>query len=256
MSPALLWSFARQELIDRYAGSALGFAWAFLQPLVTLFIFVVIFGQVMAARLPGLSDTHGYSIYLVSGMLPWLAFANTLSRTSSVFVDKKGILSKVGLSLPMLPVFIVLAESLTFLIGFSLFMVFLIVVGFPVKPTILILPWVFLVQQMFALGLGLILAVLNVFLRDVREFVGILVQIWFWLTPIVWTPQIVSAELFSFLGYINPMVAITSAYHAMFIPGMTPDYTMLTMTALLASGLLGLGYVFIKRMEKDVRDFL
>jgi lipopolysaccharide transport system permease protein len=256
MSPALLWSFARQELIDRYAGSALGFGWAFLQPLVTLFIFVVIFGQVMAARLPGLSDTHGYSIYLVCGMLPWLAFSNTLARTSSVFVDKKGILSKVGLSLPMLPVFIVLAETLTFMIGFGLFMLFLLVVGFPVKPALLVLPWVFVVQQMFALGLGLILAVLNVFLRDVREFVSILVQIWFWLTPIVWTPNIVSPELFRLLGYINPMVPVTSAYHAMFIPGMTPDYDLLTLTAVLACILLALGYVFVKRMERDVRDFL
>lgn len=256
MSPALLWSFARQELIDRYAGSALGFAWAFLQPMVTLFIFVVIFGKVMAARLPGLSDTYGYSVYLVSGMLPWLAFANTLARTSSVFIDKKGILSKVGLSLPMLPVFIVLAETLTFLIGFALFMLFLLLVGFPLKHELVILPWVFVVQQMLALGLGLIMAVLNVFLRDVREFVGILVQIWFWLTPIVWTPNIVPPELLRLLSYINPMVPVTTAYHSMFIPGTVPDYNLLTVTALLASVSLGVGYVFVKRMERDVRDFL
>lgn len=256
MSPALLWSFARQELIDRYAGSALGFAWAFLQPMVTLFIFVVVFGQIMAARLPGVSDTYGYSVYLVAGTLPWLAFANTLARTSSVFVDKKGILSKVGLSLPALPVFIVLAETLTFLIGFGLFMLFMLAVGFPLKPALLVLPWVFLVQQMLALGLGLIMAVLNVFLRDIREFVTVLVQVWFWLTPIVWTPTIVSPELFRLLGYINPMVALTSAYHAMFIPGITPDYDSLAMTAVLASLLLGLGYAFVKRVERDVRDFL
>lgn len=256
MTPALLWSFARQELVDRYAGSALGFAWAFLQPLVTLFIFVVIFGQVMAARLPGLSSTYGYSIYLVAGMLPWLAFANTLTRTSSVFVDKKGILSKVGLSLPMLPIFIVVAECVTFLIAMLLFIGFLLLAGFPLKAEILILPWVFLIQQMFALGLGMILAVLNVFLRDVREFVGILMQIWFWMTPIVWTPQIVSGELYAWLARINPMVTVLEAYHGMYLPGQTPDYLALMPIAVLAVLCLAAGYLFVKRLEKDIRDFL
>lgn len=255
MTPALLWNFARQELVDRYAGSALGFAWAFLQPIVTLFIFVVIFGQVMSARLPGVSDTHGYGIYLASGMLPWIAFANTLSRASSVFVDKKGVLSKVGLSLPMLPVFIVLAESVTYVIGLVIFMLVLVMLSHAPEPQVLILPWVFLIQQMLALGMGLILAVLNVFLRDVREAVAMVIQLWFWVTPIVWAPQIVPPELYRVISMVNPMAPITSAYHAMFLPG-TIDYTALMLLAVLATAMLGAGYVFVKRMEKDVRDFL
>lgn len=256
MTPALLWSFTRQELIDRYAGSVLGVAWVFLQPLFTLFIFVVIFGQVMAARLPGVASTYGYSIYLVAGMLPWLAFANTLSRTSSVFVDKKGILSKVGLSLPMLPIFIVLAECITFLIALSLFLIFLLVAGHPLEPEFLVLPWVFAVQQMLALGLGMIFAVLNVFIRDIREFIGILTQMWFWMTPIVWTPQIISPRLYEWLSMLNPMVPIINTYHAMYLPVGAPHYPKLALIAVLAVAVLGLGYFFVKRMERDVRDFL
>ncbi len=256
MSLALLWSFARQEVVDRYAGSALGFAWAFLQPVVTLCIFIVIFGQIMAARLPGLSDTYGYSIYLISGMLPWMAFTNTLTRCSSIFVDKKGILSKVGLSLPLLPIFIVLAELVTFLISLSLFLIFLLLAEFPFKPELLVLPWVFLIQQMLALGVGIILAVLHVFLRDVREFVGIFLQIWFWMTPIVWTPATISAQLYQEFMLFNPMVSIVSAYHAMFLPGQTIDYSTLMWLAAMATVVLGGAYVFVKRMEKDIRDFL
>lgn len=256
MTPALLWSFARQELVDRYAGSALGFAWAFLQPLVTLTIFVVIFGQVMAARLPGLASTYGYSIYLIAGMLPWLAFANTLSRTASVFVEKKSILSKVGLSLPMLPVFIVLAECVTLLISLSLFLLFLLIKGMPPKPEFLLFPFVFAVQQMLALGLGMIFAVLNVFVRDVREFVGILMQIWFWMTPIVWTSQILSENLYYWLGIFNPMLPVVTAYHAMYLPGLTIDYSALMIITLVSGSVLALGYFLVKSLEKDVRDFL
>lgn len=256
MSPALLWSFARQELVDRYAGSALGFAWAFMHPLVMLFIFVVIFGQIMAARLPGVDDAYGYSVYLVAGMLPWLAFSNTLTRAASVYVDKKGVLSKIALSLPTLPVFIVLAESLSFVIGLVFFVLVLLLLGMPLKPQLLLLPWVFLIQQILALGLGFVFAVLNVFLRDVREFAAILVQLWFWLTPIVWVPTIVPTHLYQTLGFINPMIPITTSYQAMFVGDSSPNYTQLAAVACIASVLFGLGYVFVKRMEKDVRDFL
>lgn len=256
MNIALLWNFSRQELVDRYAGSALGFTWAFLQPLVTLFIFVVIFGQVMGARLPGYSGTYGYSIYLVSGMLPWLAFGNTLARTASVFQDKKAILTKVGLSLPVLPIFIVIAESITFAISLVFFVFFLFLVGELPKPELVILPWVFLGHQMLALGLGLIFAVLNVFLRDVREFVAILVQIWFWLTPIVWTPQILSSQRYDLLAALNPMIPFISTYHAMFVPGLAINYDALTRQVVFAGIVLGLAYVAVRRMEKDVRDFL
>ena len=256
MTPALIWSFARQELVDRYAGSALGFLWAFLQPLVMMFIFVVIFGQLMGARLPGVGSAHGYSIYLVSGMLPWLAFSNTLARTATVFVDKKNVLSKVGLSLTVLPIFIVVAEAATFGIGLLLFGVFLLFVQQAPSADVLALPWIFLVQQMLAMGLGMILGVLNVFLRDVREFCNVLVQLWFWATPIVWAPQIMSPEQFAWLKLLNPLASVMSGYQAIFMGNARPDYDALSVVAVGAAVTLALGYLFIKRMEKDIRDLI
>ena len=217
MRPALIWNFTRKELVDRYAGSSLGFAWAFIKPLVLLFIFVVIFGGIMGARLPGVEGGWAYSIYLVSGMLPWLAFSSTLMRTATVFVDKQHLLSKVGLSLPVLPLFIVLAETVTFIIAFGLFTVLLLAIDHPWRVEALALPLVFAVQQALALGIGLFLAALNVFLRDVREFVGVLTQLWFWLTPIVWVSSIVDTGLYSTLYRLNPLLPLTEAYHAMFI---------------------------------------
>lgn len=256
MTPALIWSFARQELVDRYAGSALGFAWAFVQPVFMMFIYIVIFGELMGSRLPGVALRDGYSIYLVAGMLPWLAFANTLARTATVFVDKKPVLSKVGLSLTMLPLFVVLAETATFVIGLALFGVYLLLAGHAPSPHLLTLPWIFLVQQMLALGIGLILAVLNVFLRDVREFSGIFVQLWFWFTPIVWTPQIMSPELFARLKMLNPMASVVTAYQAIFLGNARPDYSTLALVAVLAAATLAVGYLFVRRMEKDVRDVI
>lgn len=257
MNASLLWSFARQELVDRYAGSALGFGWAFLQPIVTLFIYVVIFGHIMSARLPGVDSVFAYSVYLVAGMLPWMAFSNTLVRATSIFVERRGILTKVNLSLAALPVFIVLAESITFFMSLALFLALLPVLGFSMpKPHVLLLPWIFLIQQLLALGLGMFFAVLNVFLRDLREFVTVLVQLWFWVTPIAWVPQILPPGMYDLLSAINPMAAVTGAYQSMFVGQTVPDYHHLAWVAFFACVILGLGYAFMKHLERDLRDFL
>ena len=256
MRPALIWSFARQELVDRYAGSMLGFVWAFVQPMVMMFIFVVIFGQLMGGRLPGVDTAYGYAIYLVAGMLPWIAFSNTLARTATVFVDKKNVLSKVGLSLTMLPLFIVVAETATFAIGVLLFGGLLALAGHAPSADVLALPWIFLVQQMLALGIGMILGVLNVFLRDVREFVNVLIQLWFWATPIVWAPQIMSPARFEQLKRFNPMANVATAYQGAVLGNARPDYDSLALVAVAAACTLAAGYVFVRRMEKDMRDVI
>jgi len=256
MRPALVCNFARQELVDRYAGSLLGFAWAFIQPLVLLFIFVVIFGSIMGARLPGAESGWGYSVYLIAGMLPWLAFSSTLMRTATVFVDKQHVLAKVGLSLPVIPLFIVLAESITFVIALSLFAVLLLVIDHPWRPEVLALPLVFAVQQALALGLGLMLATLNVFLRDVREFVGVLTQLWFWLTPIVWVPGIVDTSLYSILYRLNPLLPLTEAYHAMFVGEAALPLGSLAAVSALAAAALGLGWFTVYWLEREIRDSL
>lgn len=256
MTPALIWNFARQELIDRYAGSSLGFTWAFIQPIVLLFIFVVIFGGIMGSRLPGVENSWGYSIYLISGMLPWLAFSSTLARTATVFTDKKHVLSKVGLSLTVLPVFIVVAETVTFIIALSIFFVLLIVLQEPWRPEALLLIPVFAIQQALAMGLGLLLATLNVFLRDVREFVNVFMQLWFWVTPIVWVPGIVGGGLYAYLEVLNPLIPLTEAYHAMFVGDRGIDYLSLALIAALAGGLLLLGLLLVRVLEREIRDTL
>ena len=256
MNPALIWNFARQELIDRYAGSSLGFAWAFVQPLVLMFIFVVVFGGIMGARLPGSGGSWAYSIYLIAGMLPWQAFSSTLSRTATVFTDKKRVLSKVGLSLPLLPLFIVLAETLTFLIAFSLFVLLLLVLRHPWRPEALLLPVIFVLQQGLALGLGLLLATLNVFLRDVREFVKVVTQLWFWVTPIVWVPSVVGSALYDTLYRLNPLVPLTETYHAMFVGERGFDFPALALIALLSAGFLAMGLYLVRSLEREIRDSL
>ncbi|MBK5969017.1 MULTISPECIES: ABC transporter permease [Thiorhodovibrio] len=257
MSPLLLLNFTRQDFVDRYAGSAFGAAWAFIHPLVMIFIFTVIFANVMGARLAGEEgSTYGYPIYLVSGLLPWLAFANTVSRSSTVFFEKRNIISKIQVTLAYLPIYIVLSESVTFAISLSLFLGFLAIIGQLPNNLILLLPLIFILQQIFAFGLGLFFGVLNVFLQDIKEMVGVLFTFWFWLTPIVWVSDIAPVWVQNLQALLNPAYLFVAAYRDIFVHGVVPDFTALSQLAIIAHATLLLSWFVLKALEKDVRDFL
>ena len=130
----LIIELAKRDFIERYSGSALGFVWSFIYPLINILIYMVIFGSLMGARLPGMSSVWGYGVYLISGLVPWMAFANTVTRSSTVFLDKKNIISKINVDLPTLPLFILLSETITFCVTFVIFFLLLLITGFVFTP--------------------------------------------------------------------------------------------------------------------------
>ncbi|MCG5495696.1 ABC transporter permease [Ectothiorhodospira variabilis] len=256
MNLALLLQFTKQDFVDRYSGSVLGGLWAFIHPLVMIFIFVVIFANVMGTRLPGISSVYSYGIYLVAGLLPWMAFANTINRCATVFLDKRNIIGKVRVSLHFLPLYVVISEALTFLIAYMIFMLFLVFTGAMPGQVLIIIPFVFLVQQVLALGLGLIFGVLNVFLRDIKEMVTVLMTFWFWLTPIVWVMDIVPPVVQQIQQHVNPAFLFVDAYHQIMVHGHLPDIGGLMKLVLIGHAVLLLAYLMLRWLEKDIRDFL
>ncbi|EGV27855.1 ABC-2 type transporter [Thiorhodococcus drewsii AZ1] len=256
MNLFLLLDFTRQDFVDRYSGSVLGASWAFIHPLVMIFIFTVIFANVMGARLPGDSSSYSYTLYLVSGLLPWMAFANTVTRGSTVFLDRRNIIAKIPLDLAYLPIYIVVSEGVAFLISMAIFMGFLLIIGkLPGEP-FLFLPLVFILQQIFAFGLGLLFGVLNVFLRDIKEMVGIMLTFWFWLTPIVWVPDVAPQLVQDFQHYLNPAYLFIAAYRDIFVHDQMPDFGALSRLVVIAHATLLAAWFLLKSLERDVRDFL
>lgn len=157
MNNALLINLARQELVDRYAGSVLGSGWAILRPLVNILIFVLVFSKVMGARLALLGSPpseYSYSIYLVSGLLVWNAFSETILRITTVFQDKAALIGKIKLSLPQLPFFIITTEAVIYVLSMAFFAVFLLSIDYPVGWHWAWLLVIFLVQQVLAYALG------------------------------------------------------------------------------------------------------
>lgn len=255
MNLALLWHFTRQDLVDRYAGSMLGGLWTFVQPIATMLVFILVFSRIMSARLPEVGGAHSYSIYLISGLLGWIAFSSSLMRTTQVFLDRAHFITRIPVSLPMLPLSIVLGDTIIFALSLAFFGLFLIFVGHRPDPLPLLwIPLVFALQQAFAYTLGLILACFSVFYRDIKEAVGVLLQLWFWLTPIVYVDSILADEIRTWLQF-NPIYPVVDAYHAALLGG-SIDITGLARLLLLVGILAFVGRWVFRRLESDIRDLL
>jgi lipopolysaccharide transport system permease protein len=251
----LIADLAKRDFTERYSGSVLGFAWSFIYPLINILIYMIIFGNLMGARLPGMTSMWGYGIYLISGIVPWTAFANTVTRSSTVFLDKKNIITKIHLDLPTLPLFIVISETITFIVTLLIFLGILLFTGFSFSPYLAFIPVIYFIQQLFAYALGLFLAMFVVFLKDLREVVTIGFQIWFWFTPIVYVFEILP-PLAQQILFWNPALAFISAYHDVFILEKMPSFLYLSLVLIMSSILIIVDYIIFKKLEKDIRDFI
>lgn len=258
MNISLLLNFTKQDLIDRYSGSVLGGAWSFILPLVNILIFVLVFSNIMGAKLAAFGadfNQYGYSIYLVAGMLAWTAFSNSVVRTTNIFQEKGGLIAKVNMSLIWLPLYILLTETVIFIISMGFFLLFLLLIGFPITWHWLLIPCLYLIQQTLAYSLGFIFATLSVFIRDIREMVNVMIQLWFWCTPIVYVIHIIP-EFAQKLFQLNPMFIIINAYRDLIIFHRIPELGGVSILLLISVFLLSLALYSFKRLERDVRDFI
>jgi lipopolysaccharide transport system permease protein len=255
LNAALIWQLTKRDFSERFAGSILGSTWAMIWPLISLFIYIVIFGRIMGSRLPGDSAIFAYGLYAASGLIPWAAFSTTLSRSSTLFVDKRNIISKINVPLPSLLLYVNLSETITFLISLVLLFLFLLFNHIPISEKVLLLPYIYYLQQLFAFGLGLLVATLNVFVRDMKEVVGIALQLWFWFTPIVYIQDILP-DLAKKVIVFNPANILIESYHRIFIFQEAIPLKGLILMTLFTHGLLLFSYFAFRRLQKDLRDFL
>jgi lipopolysaccharide transport system permease protein len=251
----LVAEFVKRDFIDRFAGSVLGSLWTLIWPLVTIAIYTIIFSNIMNARLPGSHSSFSYSVYLISALLPWTVFSTSLSRSVTVFLDRRHIISKINVALPSMPFYITVSESITFFVSMAFFYLFLIAIGHPFSIYHLMLPFLFLLQQLLAYGLGLSLAVFTVLVRDLKEIVGIVLQIWFWFTPIVYVKDILP-EWVKDVMVFNPAFILADSFQSIFLWNRLPDVPHLIALTVVTFITLFLSYLIFTRLESDVKDFL
>ena len=216
----------RREFQLKYRGSMLGIAWTVLQPLAMIIVYTVIFSEVMKAKLPGVEGSFAYSIHLCAGLLTWGLFAEIVQRGQSVFLDNANLLKKINFPRLTLPLIVVSSALLNFAIIFGLFLLFLLISGnLPGISIVAIIP-LLVVQVLFAVGLGVALGVLNVFFRDVGQLSGVLMQFWFWATPVVYPVSILPDWAQTWMQF-NPMYHLIKGYQDIFVVHQWPEWKSL-----------------------------
>jgi lipopolysaccharide transport system permease protein len=245
----------RREYQLRYRGTMLGVAWTALQPLALILIYTIIFSQVMKAKLHGVEGDFAYSIYLCAGIITWSLFSEIIQRSQSVFLDNANLLKKLSFPRLTLPVIVVATALLNFFIVFGLFLLFLLITNNFPGMTILALIPLLAVQVLFAVGLGVTLGVLNVFFRDVGQLVGMLMQLWFWATPIVYPASILPEWLRPWVN-LNPMYHVIQGYQNIFVADQWPNWQNLALLSLFSMGLAMYAVSLFSRHAGEIVDEL
>jgi len=250
-----IFSSIRNDLRSRFARSKLGALWMILQPLAQVAIYSLVLSRIMAAKLPGIDSPYAYSIYLLAGMQAWSLFNEIVTRSLTVFVENGSMLKKIVFPRVCLPIITVGSALVNNIFLFVVMIVVFALLGHFPAVALLWMPLLMFTTAAFSLGLGLLLGVLNVFIRDIAQFMMVVLQLWFWLTPVVYMASIVPARLRS-LMQLNPMYWIVSGYQQALVYGRNPDISGLVPVTIAAIVLLALSLLLFRKAAPDMVDVL
>jgi ABC-2 type transport system permease protein len=253
----LLADFAWRELRARYKGSALGFAWNFVNPLLQLVVFWLLFGVILRTRPVTASGEQPYAIFLFVGLLPWTFLATSLQSGASAILANGPLVKKVRMPLQLLPAASVLSALANFLLSLVVLFAVLVIFG-PRHPEGLVwIPLLIAVQIVMNLGFAYLLSALAVFFRDVQHILGILLLAWYFLTPVLFSVSILADKPEQLrLLYLNPMTAVIVAYQRALLDGLSPEWDALAYSALFAVALFMLGFWYFDRAKDDFESAL
>lgn len=247
----LFYFFTWRDIKIKYKQTALGFLWAILQPLFMMVVFTFFFGK--ALNIP--SENLPYPVYVFSGLLIWNMFSSGLTGASNSMVNNASIIKKIYFPRLIIPVSSILVALFDFLMAFVLFAGILIFYQQPVSwLAIFIWPISLLIAIVATLGLGSWLAALNVKYRDFRYVIPFLVQILFFLTPVIYPISLLKYPVLQYILVCSPMYAALELFRYP-ITGITPDFYFLGISLLSGLILLLAGIFYFKRTEDFFADF-
>jgi lipopolysaccharide transport system permease protein len=226
-----------------------------LHPLSQVTIYALILSNILSARLPGIDNKYAYAIYLMSGLLAWNLFSEITTRCVNVFVENGSLMKKMNFPRITLPAIVIGSALFNNFLLFLMMLVVFLILGHEFGPMILwVIPLTILVVTV-AIGFGLVLGVVNVFVRDTGEVVTIVMQFWFWFTPIIYPVSIIP-EKYHYLLYFNPIFPIIDAYHQAILYDQSPNLYSLGPTAIIGIVLMLLGLFLFRNASAEMTDLL
>lgn len=249
-------SSIRSDYRARFVRSRLGTLWMVLNPLVNAAIFALVLAELMAAKLPGMAtDKFAYALYLMAGMLAWSLFSEVVTRSLTIFIENGNLLKKLLFPRICLPIIVAGSALLNNLLLFAAILIIFGLLGHVPGPRV---AWVFvlmIIPLAFGAGIGLLLAVFNVFVRDIGQVVPVLLQLGFWFTPIVYVPSVLPSRFVPLLQF-NPMAPVVQSYQNVMVFDTAPTWSHLGWVVALAAALLGMSLFIFRRASVELVDAL
>ncbi len=245
----LLYFFVWRDIKVRYKQTAIGAAWAIVQPLLAMLVFTLFFGKL--AHIP--SDGLPYQVFVYAGLLPWMYFAASLQNVTNTIVENQRIITKVYFPRLVLPLSAVLSGLVDFSISFLIFAVMMLHYHIRVTMQILLLPAFLLLAVLTAFGVGLWLSALNAIYRDVRYVLPFLVQLWLFASPVIYPPSLMSAK-WRWLFGLNPMAGVIEGFRWSLAGHGEPPGRLILVSSGIVLVILLSGLAYFQKMETVISD--
>jgi lipopolysaccharide transport system permease protein len=247
----LLWTLTFGELKARHRQTVLGILWTLIQPLSMMLVFTVVFSLFVKVSVQGVP----YALYAYSGLVIWLFVSNSLSSGLMSVISSMNLITKASFPREVIPLSKVLTAGFDFLIGLGALVLLLLIFGRPITSAWLTLPVVVLVQGTLVIGLVLWGSALCVFNRDITALLPLILQVWMFLSPVLY-PVTLVPESYRSLYLMNPMAAILEGYRDILLFGTVPSWGLLGPAFVFAFSVLVLGYAYFKSVELRFADVM
>jgi len=251
----LAFDFAKRDFKERYVGTGLGQFWYVLSPIITIFIYTVIFSDFMKMKMDIVDSSYAYSIYIVPGLLSWISFSKILSILTNSISDKSNLIKKINVPMYTFYLSIIITEFFLYLLSMGLGIMFLVFIDYTVNLTFLWLLPIMILQILFVFSLGVIISLFVPFIKDLKEAVPIIIQLWFWATPIIYLREMI-ADKYPLILTFNPFYHFIHLYQDIFLYAKHPSIRELLIICVISFTTFFIAGYLYKKMINTIKDII
>lgn len=255
----LLRTLVRRDLDARYKGSVLGNLWPLVNQLSQLLIYTYVFSIVLKAKLSlsGIPENNfTYGLWLFAGLLPWIAFTSGFTQAATSIIGQPNLVKKVVFPLELLPIVPVLSAFIESAFGIIALIIFVALTTHTLHPTLALLPLVWLTQLLLTAGLGYFVAGLTVFLRDIPQTLGVILNLWFYMTPIIYPASAIPESFRGWVFWLNPIATISEVYRDIVLVGEIKHWSEWGVASATSITIFWLGMRLYRRVRPAFADVL
>ena len=245
----LLKTSVKKEVRSKYKNSFLGVVWSFLNPLLQIVVYAIIFSLILKNK------QENYAIFLCCGIIPWTFFSSAINKSAFTIIENGNIIKKVYFPREIIPISVVVAEAINFLISTIIILGFVIIGGIGITKYLLFYPIILITQYLVIISIAFVVSSICVYFRDLQHFIGIILQLLFYATPIIYSQDNIPSE-YQWILKINPMTYIINAYRDIFY--YQKAFEILHLIILLFIGIVTsyVGYKIFYKLQKGFAEQL